>query len=147
MRRFGRFLALAVIVACAGISAGCGKSHVAIPISWHVDIESAAASAKAQNKPLFVFVGADWDMGSKVIERDTLGDVEVRRLLERELVSILVDATDDENPRTRAGLQRFQVLGTPTLIILAPDGMSEIARFNEVIPAKVLARALRAALI
>ena len=66
-------------------------------------------------------------------------------MLARDFVAIAVDATDDEDPFTRAMQERFKVVGDPTVIILRSDGRSEIRRFYEYVPPDVMGGVLRAA--
>jgi thiol:disulfide interchange protein len=138
-------VALVLLSAGATGATGCRKTLVEVPMQWQGDLDVALASAKAQNKPLFVYFGASWDTAAKELEHVTFVDPEVRALLGRDFVSMRVDASDDENPDTRRLQERFKVVGDPTIIVLGPDGTSEIVRFNEFIKPRVLARALRAA--
>lgn len=134
-----------VALACASALA-CGKSPVDVQIDWYSDAAPAISRARTQNKPLIVFVGAEWDMGSKMLEHETFASPEVRALVNRGFIGIQVDATDDDDPRTRRLTERFKVIGTPTIILLAPDGVSEISRISMFVTPDVLARHLRAAL-
>jgi thiol:disulfide interchange protein len=142
---------LVVVLALAGSAAsaaslGCGKSAVDLGIVWQVDDHAAVALARAADKPLVVFVGAEWDSGSKRLENESFGDVEVRALLRRRFITLRVDATDDDDPRTKRLADRFKVIGTPAIIIFGSDGASEIYRINSFIQARPLEKALRSAL-
>ncbi len=149
----GRFDALrwAVWLLLLGLGAGnawvlgCGKAPVDMAVTWYADVDVAMASGKAENKPVVVYFGATWDKAAKELEHVTFVDSEVRWLLRRDFVSVHVDSSDDEAPLTRALQQRFKVLGDPTVVIMASDGVSEIARFHEFIPPRVFAHALYSA--
>ncbi len=147
-RRFeplGRGLALLLTTALVGWPLGCGKAPVDAPVTWYGDLDVALAAGKAQDKPIFVYFGADWDSAAKELEHVTFVDSEVSWLLRRDFVSVRVDTTDDEAPQTREPQRRFKVVGDPTLVLLASDGVSELARFYEFVDPPRFARALRAA--
>jgi thiol:disulfide interchange protein len=147
MRSLTSLLALAVAapLAVAAGSAGCGKSYVDAPVVWRSDVDTAIARARAEHKGVFVFFGASWDTAAKELETRTFVDPEVRALLTRSFVSVRVDMTDDEDPRTRAMQNRFKVVGDPTVVVLASDAMTELVRFNEYVPPPRMARALASA--
>ena len=135
---------LALVLIALG-AAKCEKIAVVPPVSFHTDVGGAFATARAQNKPVVVFVQADWDCGSKMLEQETFADPEVRLLLGHDFVPIRLDATDDESPETRLNQERFRVIGVPTIILYDPDGRTELARFNSYIEAKDLRPMLAAA--
>ena len=139
------FALLILSLSAAGAS-GCGKSPVDVPMGWDGDVETAVARAKVEHKLVFLFVGAEWDVAAKEIKRITLVDFEVSALLRRHFVSLHVDVTDSESPRAVELMRRFKVVGEPAILILAPNGTSELARFNEFVPPRILARALRTAI-
>jgi thioredoxin-related protein len=121
-------------------TAGCRKSPLAQPMRWDGELEPGIARAKAENKPLFLFFGAEWDKGTNEIVRGALVDPEVGALLRHDFVSVHVDLTDDDDLRTREVVRRFNVIGVPTMLVLDPDG-SEIERINAwVTPERLLAR-------
>lgn len=88
-------------------------------------------------------VHADWQVASKQIDHATLADPEVRALLARRFVAIHIDMTDDEDASSRRATERFQVIGLPTILVLGPDGNTELLRFNEDIAPEALRKALR----
>lgn len=133
-----------MVVALASLS-GCGKSHVVEPLVWETDDVAALARSASEDRPLFVYVGADWDTAAKELEHVTFADVRVRREL-RSFVNLHVDMTDDELPSTVSAKERFKIIGDPTLIVLAPDGETELVRFHQFVPPRELLAALHAAL-
>jgi hypothetical protein len=50
-------------------------------ITWMTDPEAAERNAVTTQKPLLVFVGAEWDTASKELEHRTFADDDVRKLL------------------------------------------------------------------
>ena len=145
MRRLGSGLAVLAAVVIGPRAIGCGKTAVDLPIAWQHDYESGARMARAEHKPLILFFGAAWDGAWKEIEHETLTDRRVRTTLARDFVTVHIDTTDDEEPLSRAMVNRFGVIGDPTILILGPDGESEILRFLEYVPADRLLVALAAA--
>lgn len=146
MRAFcARLLPVLVGVAAAG-AGGCGKSLVDAPLVWYDDLDAATARATAENKPLLVYFGASWDCAAKELETSTFRDGDVRWLLARHFVALRVDASDDEDPRTRRLSDRFKVVGDPTVIVVGPDGNDERVRFNEFVAPRLFERVLRASL-
>lgn len=125
---------------------GCGKSTLdpQPTIAWQLEPESALSFAKAARRPLLVFVSAAWDASSKEMER-TFADREVRSLVRLDFVPLRIDVTDDEAPRTQELVRRFNVVGTPTTIILNADGQRELKRFPSFVPPTILVSALREA--
>ncbi|HSO38848.1 MAG TPA: thioredoxin family protein [Labilithrix sp.] len=145
MARRSSVLALLVLVAGAAGTVGCGKTTVPLPMRWDGDLEAGLASAKAQNKPLFILFGAVWDASAKEIERVTLVDPQVGALLRRHFVSVYVDLSDWDEPRAIEATRRFGVVGEPVMLLLGPDGTTEIKRINQFIPPGELAPMLEAA--
>lgn len=140
-------LAIAGVITGGGATAACGKSPVDPPpqIAWHLEAESALSLASAQKRPLMVFVGAEWDASSKEMDHETFSNREVRSLVRVGFVPLRIDVTDDEAPDTRENMQRFKVVGTPTTIILAPDGATELKRFHSFVPPRAFVSALHEA--
>ena len=126
MRRIGSLL----VVFALSSMAGCGKSHVVPPLTWETDHVAALARSAREDRPLFVFVGAEWDTGAKELERVTFADARVRNELRR-FVNLYVDMTDDELPSTQSTTLRFKIIGEPALVVLAPDGETELVRIHQ----------------
>lgn len=145
MRRLASVIALLVLTAGVASTAGCRKSVLDEPIAWQSELEPGLASARAQKKPVFVYFSAQWQVASKETDEVTLADPEVRALLGRHFVAIHIDETDVDGPLNELANERLHVIGLPTLIILGADGITELARFSQHIPAAVLKRALRSA--
>jgi thiol:disulfide interchange protein len=140
---------LVLLIAAAGAVAashGRGKTLVAGSVAWEHDLDAASARAKAQNKPLLVMFGADWDCAAKELQHETFSDPLIRLWLAAGFVSAYVDMTDEDLPSLKASLERFKVVGDPALIVIARDGTTELTRLNEFVPPAELLPSLRAAL-
>jgi thiol:disulfide interchange protein len=145
MGRSGSMVVVLAVVVALVQTAGCRKSLVDVPITWHADLDAAASLSRAQQKPMLVYFGASWDTAAKELEHESFTDPEVRELLARRFVALRVDATDDEDPHTIALSRYFKVVGDPTIVVMAPDGVTELVRFEEYIAPRPLARILAAA--
>ena len=135
-----------LLAVCLGVGAsGCKKEAVPVHVEWHVDVDAALVLSMETKKPFIVFFGASWDTAWKELEQVTLADPEVRATLARDFVVAYVDATDDEDKETRRNAERFRIVGDPSVVVLHPDGFTEIVRFNEYVPPAKMIVALRKA--
>ena len=144
MRRLGSLLVVVALSSLSGLS-GCGKSYVAQPLFWETDEVAALARSAREERPLFVFVGATWDASAKELEVVTFADARVRKELGN-FVNLHIDMSDSELPSTTRATQRFKIIGEPALLVLAPDGETELVRIHEFIPPDRLLTVLHAAL-
>lgn len=130
------------------LTAACGKSRKPLPVSpvvWLDDVDLAYAQAKRIGRPVFLYFGASWDCASKELEHVTFPDPEVASLLYSRFVCARVDCSDDENRLTMDLTKRFDITGTPTLIVTHPVRGHDLWRANEFVKPDALAVALRAA--
>lgn len=133
-----------MLVALSSLEA-CGKSYVAQTLTWETDDVAALARSAREDRLLFVYVGAEWDGAAKELEYVTFADARVREALRR-FVNLHVDMTDDELPSTARAVSRFKVVGEPALLVLAPDGETELVRIQQFVPPEKLLAVLHAAL-
>ncbi len=145
MRRSTSTFALLLLTAGAITAMGCRKTLAVVPLRWESDVEVAFAKGKAENKPVVVYFGADWDNAAKELEHQTFVDPVVRTLLWRDFIAVHVDSTDDEEPSLRKLSERFKVVGDPTIVIMSANGVTELRRVNEFVPPEKFAPMLRAA--
>ncbi|WP_201402120.1 protein-disulfide reductase DsbD [Kaistia sp. 32K] len=100
------------------------RHETALRVSSPAAMDAAIAGARAEGKPIFVSFTADWCTVCKSNERNVLADPEISARLERASV-ILADVTAT-TPDTQALMQRFGVVGPPTMLILDPGTGTEI---------------------
>jgi hypothetical protein len=125
--------------------AACGKSRKEAPaIAWF-DLDFALRQAARNHRPLFVYFGATWDCASKELEHATFPEPNVATLLCESFVCARVDCSDDEDAKTMEQVRRFDVKGTPTLLVMHPARDVELWRATEYVKPESLAFALRAA--
>ncbi|MEH3116260.1 MAG: protein-disulfide reductase DsbD [Methylorubrum populi] len=83
-------------------------------------LDAALREARERGAPVLVEFAADWCSVCKTNERTVLADPEIRERLKAVSV-IRADVTHDA-AGTRALMQRYEVVGPPTLIFLRADG-------------------------
>jgi thiol:disulfide interchange protein DsbD len=98
----------------------------------HAPLLEAQATARAEKRPLLVDFTASWCGACKELDRDTFADPAVSGEAGR-FLAVKVDATDDENERTRQTLERHHVRGLPTVLLFDSKG-AEIRRFTAFVP-------------
>lgn len=95
------------------------------PIQWHEWGEEAFASARRENKPMLLDIGAVWCHWCHVMDRESYEDPEIARIVNENFVPVKVDR--DERPDIDS---RYQVAvssitgqgGWPLTAFLTPDG-------------------------
>jgi thiol:disulfide interchange protein DsbD len=108
----------------AGLGAGAGNAPAAhlsfTRIKTVAELEQRVAAARAAGRPVMLDFYADWCVSCKEMERYTFTDAGVQAELARAvLLQADVTANDDAD---RALLQRFGILGPPTIVFFGADG-------------------------
>ncbi|PYX07187.1 MAG: thioredoxin domain-containing protein [Acidobacteria bacterium] len=101
------------------------RSAMHQPINWHEWGEEAFATAKRENKPILLDIGAVWCHWCHVMDRESYDDPEIAQLVNERFVAVKVDR--DERPDIDS---RYQVAvssisgqgGWPLTAFLTPDG-------------------------
>src|SRR5689334_17284568 len=101
------------------------RSAMHQPIYWHEWGEEAFATAKREDKPILLDIGAVWCHWCHVMDRESYDDPEIAQLVNERFVAIKVDR--DERPDIDS---RYQVAvqaisgqgGWPLTGFLTPDG-------------------------
>jgi thiol:disulfide interchange protein DsbD len=112
----------------AGIGAGAAKTaegtHAAFTrIKTVADLEREVAAASAAGTPVMLDFYADWCVSCKEMERFTFTDAGVQAEFARaKLLQADVTANDAED---RALLQRFGILGPPTIVFFDASGREQ----------------------
>jgi thiol:disulfide interchange protein DsbD len=94
--------------------------------------DAAMATARVTGKPVLLDFSANWCVECKIIDRNVLGNKTVRERM-RDVVLIRADMTD-YNDDSRALMQRFNVVGPPTMIFLDAQAGQEIPETRTVGP-------------
>ncbi len=132
-RVFKSFAVVAIAVACAfAISATTKWGFLSLPpakgviqaqkdvIFWHTDYEAAGKKSRETQKPVFIDFRADWCKICRELEENVFPRPEIKVLLER-MVPLKIDATQPDE-KTQRILDKYQVVGLPTLVILDAEG-------------------------
>ncbi|PKL49713.1 MAG: hypothetical protein CVV42_05090 [Candidatus Riflebacteria bacterium HGW-Riflebacteria-2] len=88
--------------------------------AWQNNLEQALSEAKQTGKPVFVDFRADWCTVCKDLEINVFPHPSVSPLLQR-LITVKIDATSP-NDEINSILQKYNIVGLPTLIFITPDG-------------------------
>jgi len=89
------------------------------PIAWVPYTE--AALKQAQGKPVLADVYADWCIPCREMEMTTFRDPYVVAHTS-EFLMIKVDVTNSDDPNAAAFIERYDVLGVPTLVVFDAQG-------------------------
>lgn len=94
--------------------------------------DAAMATARAAGKPVLLDFSADWCIECKVIDRNVFGNKTVQQHM-RDVVLIRADMTNYDDA-SRALMQRFDVIGPPTMIFFDAEAGKEIPQARSVGP-------------
>jgi thiol:disulfide interchange protein DsbD len=94
--------------------------------------DAAMATARVTGKPVLLDFSANWCVECKIIDRNVLGNKTVQERM-RDVVLIRADMTD-YNDDSRALMQRFNVVGPPTMIFLEAQAGQEIPETRTIGP-------------
>ncbi|MGQ0620860.1 MAG: DUF255 domain-containing protein [Panacagrimonas sp.] len=98
-------------------------------IQWRAWNAESFALAKAQNKPVFLYLEAVWCHWCHVMQDQTFSKVEVQKRLARDFIVVRVD--HDAAP----GLaNRYRDYGWPALVFLSADGKDLVKRAGYIEP-------------
>src|SRR5688572_28733883 len=108
----------------AAAAAGAGETHLPKGIDWFEgDLDAAFAAAKAADKPLFLYWGAEWCPPCSQIKATIFNQ---REFQERSRLFVPV-YLDGDTPSAQKHGETFAVNGYPTMILFRADG-KEITR-------------------
>lgn len=139
---------LASLLLTAALLGGTGPASAAytpgiqwLEIARPADVDAALARARQDNKPLFLYWGAQWCPPCQHL-RSTLFVREDFRMLAREFIAVHIDG--DLPGAQRLG-ERFRVRGYPSMLLLSPQG-EELTRLPGELDAALYVNALRSVL-
>lgn len=89
------------------------------PIAWSLDVVSARAKARRDERPLLILAVAEWSVASAELERGPLAVPKVVQAVRR-AVALRLDLTDADATGDLA--ESYRVASVPTLIVLGPEG-------------------------
>lgn len=91
-------------------------------ISWQSYSEFLLTQSKNQNKPVIIDFYADWCSPCRELEEITFHHPAVVRLAENNFTMIKVDLTRGGNPLHERLLEKYDVKGVPTLVLIDKEG-------------------------
>ncbi|NBJ10707.1 protein-disulfide reductase DsbD [Microvirga arsenatis] len=94
-------------------------------VTTPAEFDAAVETARAQGKPILVDFTAEWCVTCKEIDRTVFADPTVQARL-KDVAFIRADVTD-YNDGSRNLMQRFGVVGPPTILFLDPKTGQELA--------------------
>jgi uncharacterized protein YyaL (SSP411 family) len=101
------------------------RSAMHQPIQWHEWGEEAFASARLENKPMLLDIGAVWCHWCHVMDRESYDDPEVAAIVNEHFIAVKVDRDErpDIDSRYQAAVSAVSGQGGwPLTAFLTPDG-------------------------
>jgi thiol:disulfide interchange protein DsbD len=112
--------------AAPGSASGPGEEKAFTRIKTVTDLEQAIAGARAEGRPVLLDFYADWCVSCKEMEKHTFPDPAVQAALADAVVlQADVTAVDDDD---QALMQRFGIIGPPTIMFFTADGIEQTSR-------------------
>jgi thiol:disulfide interchange protein DsbD len=130
--KVGKGLGLALV--CAGaFAAVLGIIKPSAVLAWQKgDVHALREQAVRENRPLVVDFTAAWCGACKELDKVTFAAPAVGAEMGR-FLAVKVDATNDDDPAVEATLQRFKVVGLPTVLVFDSRG-TEAVRYTDFVP-------------
>jgi len=101
------------------------RSAMHQPVQWHEWSEAAFASARRENKPMLLDIGAVWCHWCHVMDRESYDDPEVAAIVNEHFIAVKVDRDErpDIDSRYQAAVSAVSGQGGwPLTAFLTPDG-------------------------
>lgn len=147
---------LGLLALLASVAIACGRAAPEPPVAWYAQIAPACTEAKRLNRPLLFINAASWDMMTKELDRVTFEDPRVRRELRERWVALRVDRSDvymaegagsAQEREVDEAQRRFKpfVSKYATVVMMAPDCTTELARIDRYEPPPVVLERLASA--
>lgn len=116
------------------------------PARWQIDEDAAFAQAQARQLPVLIEFTAKTCLPCLEMERTTFQDARVRQALVDEIIPLRVDTTF-LNDTVRSLIERYHVVGWPTLLFVTPDGevITDLSLVGQVVSAEQLLEQIHAA--
>ena len=110
-----------------------GTSAPAPRIIWLADEAEAVALARRQGKPMIIDFTAEWCAACHEMEKLTYTDAAVVAAA-GDFVTVMIDCTSKDDPTIKAILEKYGVLGLPTVVFVNAAG-EQIDRTIGFVPA------------
>lgn len=90
-------------------------------LKWEKSLPHALSLSMVEEKPVFIDFWATWCKNCKEMDKTTFKDERVVERLNNDYILLKYQAEDMNDPETKEVLQRFNVKGLPTYVILKPN--------------------------
>src|ERR1700759_3232390 len=113
------------LTALANASSSYLRSAMHQPIQWHEWGPEAFATAKQQNKPILLDIGAVWCHWCHVMDRESYENAETAAIINEHFIAIKVDRDERPDVDSRYQLAISAISGTggwPLTVFLTADG-------------------------
>ncbi len=134
---FGKALGLVLTVGGILYAAGAAGSReraAAAPFTWLHDEHQALALARTERRPVIIDFWAEWCAACQELDQTVWSDPGVRDEARR-FVALKVDGTTD-SPAFEAALEKYGVVGMPTVVFIDSHGREMPARITGAVPAE-----------
>ena len=98
-------------------------------LTWSRNLTASLDLAKQENKPVAIYFWAIWCQYCAKFQSDTLGNPQVKKVLENDYVLIAMDLDID-----RDAANTYRVSAPPAVVFLGPDG-KELDRISGAVDA------------
>ena len=112
--------------AASGSTRGAGEGKIFTRIKSVADLDRAVAGASAAGRPVLLDFYADWCVSCKEMEKYTFSDPAVQAALSNAVV-LQADVTSMDAD-DQALMQRFGIIGPPTIVFFTADGTEQSSR-------------------
>ena len=109
-----------------GVRDGESKGTAFTRVKTVADLDQALARATAEGRPVLLDFYADWCVSCKEMEKYTFPDPAVQTALANTLM-LQADVTDVDAD-DQALMQRFGIIGPPTIVFFSADGAEQTSR-------------------
>lgn len=121
------------LVSAGAFAAVLGIIKPSAVLAWQQgDVHALREQAVRENRPLVVDFTAAWCGACKELDKVTFAAPAVGAEMGR-FLAVKVDATNDDDPQVEATLQRFKVVGLPTVLVFDSRGR-EAVRYTDFVP-------------
>ena len=109
-----------------GVRDGASEDTAFTRVKTVADLDQALARATAAGRPVLLDFYADWCVSCKEMEKYTFPDPAVQAALANTLM-LQADVTDVDAD-DQALMQRFGIVGPPTIVFFSADGTEQTSR-------------------
>jgi thiol:disulfide interchange protein DsbD len=138
----GVALLVGAVVYASGAADARARSRSSEGIAWRHDEPGALALARAEGRPVILDFWAEWCTACKELDQIAWSDPRVREAAGR-FVAVKVDGTDD-TPEFQALLEKYGVVGMPTVLFIDGHGREVPLRVTSAIQAPEMLKTLGA---